>query len=110
MESAEQLEELTQDCLEKAAVFRKKAKNCKMKQRWKNRVFVATGVTACAAVGGIVGFLAGGPGGALILTTMSLAEAQAIEASIAAFVFGAGFYAAQSKVENWSWSQPIVML
>ncbi|CAB9511580.1 expressed unknown protein [Seminavis robusta] len=110
IESAERLQELSEDCLEKAQVFRKKAHKVKMKSRWKSRAFVATGVTACAAVGGVVGFLAGGPSGALILTSMSVAEAQAIEASVAALVFGAGFYAAQSKVENWSWNQPIIVL
>lgn len=110
MEKAEELQELTNDCLEKAQVFRKKAKQVKWQIRMKNGVFNAKGVVACAAIGGAVGFLAGGPGGAFALTGMSLAEAQAIEASVAAFVFGVGFYAAQSKVENWSWSQPIVLL
>lgn len=110
MEKAEELQDLTSDCLEKAQVFRKKAKKVKWQTGMKNGVFNAKGVVACAAIGGAVGFLAGGPGGAFVLTSMSLAEAQAIEASVAAFVFGVGFYAAQSKVENWSWSQPIVLL
>jgi Synaptobrevin len=110
MESAESLQGLTNDCLEKAAVFRKKAKEVKVHMKRKSRVFVASGVVAFAAVGGVVGFMAGGPGGAIVLTAMSVAEAQAIEAAVAAMIFGAGFYVAQSQVENWSWRQPIRIL
>ena len=110
MEKAEDLQELAQDCVEKAQVFRKKAKKVKWQARLKDSVVSAKGVVTCAAVGGVVGFLAGGPSGALVLTSMSVAEAQAVEASVAALVFGVGYYTAQSKVENWSWSQPILVL
>lgn len=110
MEKAEDLRVLAQDCVEKAQVFRKKAKKAKRQASMKHSLFNAKGVVVCAALGGAVGFMAGGPSGALFLTSMSVAEAQAIEASVAAIVFGAGFYAAKSKVENWSWSQPILIL
>jgi Synaptobrevin len=110
MESVESLQELANDCFEKAAVFRKKAKEVKMHTKRRSHVFVASGVAACAVVGGVVGFLAGGPGGAIVLTTMSVAEAQAIEAAVAAVIFGAGYYVAQSQVDQWSWRQPIRIL
>ena len=111
MERAEHLKELSDDCLEKAKVFRKKAKEVKWKQRRKNYAVTAKGVAICATVGGVIGFLAGGPGGAVVLTGMSsVAGAEAVEASIMALVFGAGYLAAQSKVEEWSWSQRILVL
>lgn len=111
IESAEELEDLTNDCLEKAKVFRKEAKKLKWKTRWKNLAISTKGIAAFTAIGGAIGFLAGGPGGAFALTTMSsVAGAQAIETSVVASLFGAGYLVAQSKVENWSWSQKFLFL
>jgi len=111
IESAEKLEELTNDCLAKAKVFRKRAKKVKWQTRWKNVATTAKGVAVFSAVGGTIGFLAGGPGGAFALTTMSsVAAAEVIEASVVASLFGAGYLMAQSRVENWSWSQKFVLL
>jgi hypothetical protein len=111
IESAEKLDALTNDCLEKAKVFRKKAKKVKWQARWKNLAISTKGVAAFATIGGAIGFLAGGPAGAFALTTMSsVAGAQAIETSVVASLFGAGYLVAQSNVENWSWSQKFLLL
>lgn len=111
MERAEDLKALSDDCLEKAKVFRKKAKEVKRKKRWKNRIIKAKGVAIFATMGGVLGFLAGGPGGAYVLTGMSsVAGAEAVEAGVLALVFGASYLASQAKVEEWSFNQKLLVL
>ena len=99
METAERLDALSKDCLEKAIVFRKKAR----KVRGKQQLATARGVALFATVGGVLGFLAGGPGAALIFAS------DAVEASIGALVFGVGYWATQ-QTNTWSWKQKFILL
>jgi hypothetical protein len=111
IDQAEHLQALSEDCLEKAKVFRKNAKKVKCRQRRRSYAVTAKGVAFFATAGGVVGFLAGGPGSALLFTSMSsVAGAEAIEASIMALIFGASYLAAESKIKDWTWNQRILFL
>lgn len=107
IESAEILEQKSSETLELAKIFKKNAKKLNSEVKKKSWVPVAT----VAAVGGTVGFLAGGPAGACILTGMaSISAAQAIEAGLAALIFSVGFLGAQSSIDSWTVNQHFARL
>jgi hypothetical protein len=72
---------------------------------------IIIGTTCVTAAGGVVGFMAGGPAGAAVLTSMtSVAAAQAIEAFAGATIFGAALLGARSAMKTWFWNQKFILL
>jgi hypothetical protein len=110
-EKIELLQTMSSDLLEQAKIFRKRAKKLKWTMWAKENKGVVIGTTGFIVAGGVTGFLAGGPAGAGVLTSMtSVAAAQAIEASSVAILFGAGFLGARSAIKTWFWNQEFVLL
>jgi hypothetical protein len=110
-EKIENLQTMSSDLLEQAKIFRKRAKRLNWTMWAKENKGVVIGTTGFIAVGGVAGFMAGGPAGAAVLTGMtSVAAAQAIEASSVAIIFGAGFLGARSAIKTWFWNQEFVVL
>jgi Synaptobrevin len=107
VEKIERLEALSADLEQQAMVFKKRAKKLKWSTSWDNSVFLGTAVVTLA--GGIVGFLAGGPGGAAVLTPMaSVAAAEATETIVLAVAAGAGYLGAQSAMKSWFATQKFI--
>jgi uncharacterized protein (DUF4415 family) len=103
IEKAEDLVDLSNDLLEGAKVFKKRAKKLH-NHYWRAKM---VGVGVAAVVGGGVGLMAGGPAGAVVLTEMaSIAGAQAIETLVGAAIFG-GLYLGADKVGSWAFSQTL---
>ncbi|CAB9513325.1 expressed unknown protein [Seminavis robusta] len=94
MEDADRLHQKSQEALEEAAVFKKKASSVKGKMRGKNNRLLAIGTGGSAAVGLTLGLLVGGPIGAAILTP----------------VFAVGFLGASGAMSDWGLSQKFVVL
>lgn len=68
MESADRLNQKSQEALDEAKVFKKKAAKVRNHMKWKNNKLIAIG-TAGAATGGLVlGTIIGGPVAPAILT------------------------------------------
>jgi len=94
MESADRLQQKSQEALEEAMVFKKHTLKVKRTMRNKNNKLIAIG-TAGAATGGLVlGSIIGGPVGAAILTP----------------VFAGAFLGASGAMKDWGLSQKFVVL
>jgi Synaptobrevin len=108
VEKIERLEALSADLEQQATVFKKRAKKLKASTTsWDSNVLLGTAVVTLA--GGIVGFLAGGPGGAAVLTPMaSVAAAEATETIVLAVTAGAGYLGAQSAMKSWFATQKFI--
>jgi transcription termination factor NusB len=110
-EKLDRLEELSNECLEQAKLFKKRAKKLSWTMWLKDKRGVVVGTTLFTAAGAVAGFLIGGPAGAAVLTSMeSVAAAQAIEASILASLFGGSFLGARSIAKTWFWNQKFLFL
>jgi Synaptobrevin len=107
MESADELEKKSAKALENAKIFKKNANELKKRVTKKNHVPLILFTT----IGAAVGFLAGGPGGAIVLTKVgSVAAAQMIEAGVGAAAFGIGFIGTTSAIESWTMNQNVIHL
>lgn len=107
-EKIERLQKLSADLIEQAMVFKKRAK----KLKWNSTYFdknVLLGTAVVTVVGGVIGFMAGGPGGAAVLTHMgSVAAAEATETIVLAITAGAGYLGAQSAMKTWFATQRFI--
>ena len=111
METAESVLAKSQECMELAKVFKKRANTLKHRQWYKSKRGVVIGTALCSIAGGVGGFLVGGPAGAAVLTSMSsVAAAQAIEMSAGAIVCGTVFLGASSTWESWFINQRFIPL
>mmetsp|Transcript_21082 Transcript_21082/g.29764 ORF Transcript_21082/g.29764 Transcript_21082/m.29764 type:complete len:201 (-) Transcript_21082:803-1405(-) len=111
IEDAEEIKKQSAECLELAKVFKKRTKRLKWTLWAKDKKYTIAGTTVVGAVGGVAGFMAGGPAGAAVFTGMtSVAAAQAIEASIGAAVFIGGFVGAKSAMKTWFWNQKFLVI
>jgi Synaptobrevin len=108
-ENLDHLLEMSSELLEQAKVFRKQAKKLEWTMWAKKNKVVLIGTTCFSAAGAALGFMAGGPDLAVLFTDPFFG-AQAIEASITAVIFGAGFLGARSAMQSWFWNQPFVVL
>jgi hypothetical protein len=102
IETAEAIQEKSQECLEMAKIFKKRASKLKWNTWYKDNRGVFVGTTVFSIAGGVGGFLIGGPAGAGVLSGMgSVAAAQAIEASAGAVILGVTFLGASSALKSW---------
>jgi Zn-dependent alcohol dehydrogenase len=92
-------------------LFKKNAHDLKSTLRIKKNKYQYMSLMVVTTIGATVGFLAGGPFGAAVLTQMgSVAAAQVIEASCVAAIFGLGFIATKAEMDSWTMNQNIVQL
>jgi hypothetical protein len=100
IETAESIQKKSEECMELAKVFKKRATKLKNRTWYKSKGGLFIGTTVFSIVGGVGGFLAGGPAGAAALAGMlSIAAAQAIEATAGAFIMGVTFLGASSAFD-----------
>jgi hypothetical protein len=106
IESAEECLERAEELKEQCKVFKKRAKKLRRNEWLKRYSHVSVAVVSGAALG----FFAGGPAGAAVMTGMeSVAAAQALEAGVGAIVLGGGSYIVDSAA-SWAFSQKLVVL
>jgi hypothetical protein len=106
IETAESIQKKSEECMELAKVFKKRATKLKNRTWYNSRRGLFIGTTVFSIVGGVGGFMVGGPAGAAALTGMSsIAAAQAIEATAGAFIMGVAFLGASSAFETWFLNQ-----
>ena len=107
MENTDQyLQRHVDECREMAKAFKKRANKLKYLEWYKNKKWLVHGTLLFTVVGGVGGFMLGGPGAAAVLTSMnSVAAAQALEAAAGALIFGAAFLGANSACESWFLNQ-----
>lgn len=107
-ENLERLLVMSSDLMEHAKVFRKRAKKLNWTMWARDSKGVLVGATCFIAAGAVMGFMAGGPAAAVLFDPFM--GAQAIEASMSAIIFGAGFLGARSAMKTWFWNQQFVVL
>jgi hypothetical protein len=111
IETAEAIQEKSQECREMAKIFKKRTSKLKWNTWYKDHRGVFVGTTVCSIAGGVGGFLIGGPAGAGVLSGMgSVAAAQAIEASAGAAILGVTFLGASSAFKSWFINQSFLPL
>lgn len=110
-EKLEEIEKVSAENLELSKLFKKTSNELSVAMWMKNnRMLIAAG-TMAGAVGGIAGFLGGGPTGAFIFTELgSVALAQALEVAICATAPIIFVVWSSAHVERMFWSQMILLL
>ena len=108
-EKIEDLQKVADDLVVQAAVFKKKAKKLKWKIRPKE--YYSNPLMLAMALGFFLGFWAGGPTGAAVLTELSsVAAAQAVEAGAGALILATGYLGARSAMDRWAFRQTPILL
>mmetsp|Transcript_3966 Transcript_3966/g.4399 ORF Transcript_3966/g.4399 Transcript_3966/m.4399 type:complete len:290 (+) Transcript_3966:65-934(+) len=109
VEKSEEIRKKSAECLELAKVFKKRARKLSWQVWTKKNKSILKGAAIVGAISGITGLVAGATAGAIVVASGASA-AHAIDVSIGAAVFAAGFAGAKASSQAWLWNQKFLVL